>query len=74
VLPQQFDVGDQVLSRVVGQVNRGIAGMGRAEAAAALIEGDDAVQLWVERPSHPRHASRPWTAVHEQRGCAVGIS
>src|SRR3978361_1798439 len=74
MVPESFDVRDQMVGRVRAQLNPGVAGMGRAAPTSALIERDDAVHGRIEGPSHSRYASRPGTAMQEQCRSAIRIA
>ena len=73
VLPQALDVGDQVVGRVRGQIDLGVAGVGRAPAAAALVEEDDPVGGGVEVAPPAGRAARAGAAVEDDGRLAVGI-
>ncbi len=56
-----FDVGDEVVGRVVVE-----GGWGRGFAAAALVEEDDAVDCWVEEGGVGGGGFDSGTAVEEE--------
>ena len=64
-----FDVVDQILRRVAfdGCVRH-------RPATTALIEKHDPVFIGIVKPAHRRITAAAWTAVHDQRRLASGIS
>ena len=74
VQSQTFDVGDQVGGRVGGQVDVRGARMGRAPAATALIEQDDAIDVRVEVAPRGRRAAGAWSAMEHERRLAGRVA
>src|SRR5205823_2043589 len=74
VLAQPFHVGEQMRRSVAAQVRVGIAGVWRAAPAAALIEQDYAVSVWIEVLTMAGRAPRSGAAVHDKGGLAVRIT
>ncbi len=67
VLTQSLDVLDQVPGGVVFQ-----AGIGRGATAAALVEGDDAIEVGIEEAPTQAIAAGTRPAMEEQHRQAVG--
>jgi hypothetical protein len=59
---------------VVAHVGGGIAGVGCAPPASALVEQDQPVAIRVEVLAPAGLAPPPGTAVHEQGGFAAGVA
>ena len=66
VLAQPLHVGDEVVGRVRRHVDRGVARVREAAAAATLVEQDDAVSLRVEVAAASRAAAGAGPTVHDE--------
>src|SRR5687767_6124100 len=69
LLAQLLDVVDQVPGGVVFE-----AGVGRALAAAALVQQNDAVMRWIEVAAMPGCGAATGSAMHEQCWRALRIA
>ena len=74
VLAQPLHVGDQVVGRVGGHVDGGVARVREAAAAATLVEQDDPVSLGVEVAAASGAAARAGAAVHDERRLAGRVA
>jgi hypothetical protein len=74
VLAQPLDVRDQVLGRVLTQVDVGLARVRRAPAAVPLVEEHDAIALEVEHLGVPNGAARTRAAMEHDRRLAFRVA
>jgi hypothetical protein len=74
VFAESFDVSDQILGGVGGEVDLGCAGMRCAPAAVALVEEYDAVDGGIEKATVPRGTSGAGAAVQYESGLAVRVA
>ena len=69
-----FDVGNDVVRGVFGQVRGRIARMRAAASTGSLIEKDDAVASGIKEPSMPGCATGAWATVKDDRGLSGRIA
>ena len=74
MLAQAFDVGEEVVGGVGGQVGVGPARVASAAAAATLFEEHDAVGRGIEESSPVRSTSRARSTVQNYSRLAVGVA
>jgi hypothetical protein len=70
---QPLDVGEQMRSRVAGQIDSRVAGVGCTAPAAALVEQHDVIGVGVEQAPPPRRRARLGTSVQHDRRLAVRV-
>jgi hypothetical protein len=73
-MPQQLHVADQMVGGIRRKIDGGIARMGAAPSAVALVEQDHPVIARVEEPPEVGRTSGTRTAVHHHRRLAGRIA
>src|SRR6185312_7104190 len=74
MLPQPFDIREQMRRRIAGEIEIRLAGMRPAPAGAALVEKDDPIARGIEVPLHAVAAAGTRPAMENEGGLADRIS